>query len=78
MDAPPATIIMTDLTFPYVGGTTKKVLTNTWADIFTGIGSTFCGAVTCQLRRDNTNCDWSYLGTHISQPSSTVAKFEAD
>jgi hypothetical protein len=70
MDAPPATSIMNDLTFPYANTATLKTLSSTWADFFTGIGPAICGDVYCRLRRDNTNCDWSYLGTHIS-PSST-------
>ena len=67
MDAPPATIKMIDLTFPYSNTATKRVLSNTWADLFIGIGPTFCGAVTCKLRRNNYGCDASYLGTHIIQ-----------
>jgi len=66
MDMPPATTVMTDLTFPYVNSLTKRRLSDTWADLFSGIGSADCGTVTCKIWRSNTLCNWDYLGTHIT------------
>ena len=56
MDAPPATKIMTDKTFPYQNTGAKYKLSDTWADFFTGIGPAFCGDVTCYLRRSTSSC----------------------
>jgi|APSaa5957512535_1039671.scaffolds.fasta_scaffold229266_1 hypothetical protein len=78
MTIPPASIVIADVTFNYVNTLTKKVLTNTWSDLFADIAPAFCGAITCRLRR-TTDCGWSYLGSHIS-PTTWIdpAKFEAD
>jgi hypothetical protein len=79
MDVPTyGSIVITDLTFPYANTLTKKVLSNTWSDLFSGIAPALCGAVDCRIQRTS-DCGWSYTGAHIT-PTGWMdpAKLEAD